>query len=48
VVIAREIGDRSNEGNWLGNLGLAYVNLGDAHKAIDFYKQVSICAKGAR
>ncbi len=31
--IAREIGDIRGEGNWLGNLGLAYSDLGDAEKS---------------
>src|SRR5665647_1694071 len=34
-----EIGDRRNEGAWLGNLGLAYSALGDAKKAIEYYEQ---------
>jgi hypothetical protein len=34
----REIGDRRGEGNALGNLGIAYADLGDARKAIDFYE----------
>ncbi len=32
-------GDRRGEGNALGNLGIAYYSLGDAHKAIEFYEQ---------
>jgi tetratricopeptide (TPR) repeat protein len=28
LAIAREIGDRRNEGAWLGNLGLAYFHPG--------------------
>ena len=39
MAIAREIGDRRNEGAWLGNLGLAYFDLGDARRAIQFYEQ---------
>jgi len=37
-VISREIGDRRNEGIWLGNLGLAYSDLGEVEKAIEYYK----------
>ena len=35
----RDIGDRRGEGNALGNLGVAYKNLGDTHRAIQFYEQ---------
>lgn len=31
--------ERSAEGNALGNLGLAYANLGETRKAIHFYDQ---------
>ena len=37
--IAREIGDRRGEGNCLGNLGLAYSDLGELKKAIEYYEQ---------
>ena len=37
--IAREIGDRRNEGVWLGNLGLAYSALGEMERAIEYYQQ---------
>ena len=37
--IAREIGDRRGEGNWLGNLGNAYCDLGETRKAIEYYEQ---------
>jgi tetratricopeptide (TPR) repeat protein len=36
---ARKLNDRSMEGVHLGNLGLAYVYLGDAQKAIEYYEQ---------
>ena len=36
---ARRVGDRSNEGNALGNLGLAYTALGQPQKAIEFHQQ---------
>ena len=37
--ISRETGDRRGEGNHLGNLGLAYSDLGEPRKAIEFLKQ---------
>ena len=37
---AREAGDRRGEGKALGNLGNAYSDLGETHKAIDYYEQV--------
>ena len=37
--ISREIGDRKNEGSWLGNLGSAYSNLGQIEKAMFYYKK---------
>ena len=39
LVIDREIGDRRGEGAALGNLGLAYADLGETRKAIEFYEQ---------
>ncbi|MDL1897285.1 tetratricopeptide repeat protein [Anaerolineae bacterium CFX7] len=36
---ARKLGNRSGEGVHLGNLGLAYADLGDARQAIAFYEQ---------
>jgi tetratricopeptide (TPR) repeat protein len=36
---ARRLGDRSAEGVHLGNLGNAYLALGDARKAIEFYEK---------
>ena len=33
----RKLGDRWREGNALGNLGLAYADLGEMRKAIEFY-----------
>ena len=36
---ARKLGNRKNEGNALGNLGLAYSALGETRKAIEYYEQ---------
>lgn len=38
LIIAREIGDKRNEGCWLGNLGITYKNL-DPRRAIELYEQ---------
>jgi tetratricopeptide (TPR) repeat protein len=35
----REISDRRGEGNSLGNLGLAYADLGEPRRAIEHYEQ---------
>ena len=45
LAIAREIGDRRGEGQALGNLGIAYADLGDARKAIEFYEQALAIAR---
>jgi len=42
LAAAREIGDRQNEGTALGNLGVAYKNLGDARKAIEYHEQALV------
>ncbi|MDD4449023.1 MAG: TIR domain-containing protein, partial [Methanothrix sp.] len=39
---ARRLNDRSMEGVHLGNLGLAYADLGDARKAIEYNEQALI------
>ncbi|MBD2249718.1 tetratricopeptide repeat protein [Nostoc parmelioides FACHB-3921] len=46
LVIDREIGDRSGEGNSLMNLGNAYLCLGHYQQAIDFYQQSLEIFKG--
>ncbi|MFA6373413.1 MAG: tetratricopeptide repeat protein [Methanothrix sp.] len=46
LIIAREIGDRRNEGVWLGNLGTACAALGAARKAIEYYEQHLAIARG--
>ena len=45
LVIAKEIGDRRNEGLWLGNLGNAYSHLGQVEKAIDYNEQALVIGK---
>ena len=45
LAIAREIGDRRGEGADLGNLGLAYADLGEPRKAIEFYEQALAIAR---
>jgi tetratricopeptide (TPR) repeat protein len=39
---ARRLADKVAEGVHLGNLGLAYADLGDARKAIEFYEQILV------
>ena len=39
MAASRRLNDRSMEGVHLGNLGVAYKNLGDARKAIEYYEQ---------
>ena len=43
--IAKEVGDRSGEGNAYGNLGNAYDSLGDFKKAIDYHEHCLKIAK---
>lgn len=38
-MISQQIGDRNSEGSALGNLGIAYRNLGQERQAIDLYQQ---------
>ena len=42
---ARLTGDRRQEGAALGNLGIAYLHLGDARKAIEYYEQRLVIAR---
>jgi tetratricopeptide (TPR) repeat protein len=42
---ARKIGDRAHEGAALGNLGIAYADLGEPRRAIEFYEQVLSIAR---
>ncbi|HQE92986.1 MAG TPA: tetratricopeptide repeat protein [Anaerolineae bacterium] len=42
---AREIGDRRGEGSDLNNLGLAYADLGDLHRAIEYHEQALVIAR---
>ena len=39
VTAARAVGDKRAEGNALGNLGLAWADLGEPRKAIDYHEQ---------
>ena len=39
MLIDREIGYRRGEGNALGNLGIAYADLGETRRAIQFFEQ---------
>ncbi|WP_226883594.1 tetratricopeptide repeat protein [Allocoleopsis franciscana] len=39
MALAREIKDQQSEGKALGNLGLAYLSLGDYAKAIEYTQQ---------
>ena len=48
VNAARQIENREAEGAHLGNLGLAYKNLGDARKAIEFYEQALVIDREIR
>ena len=45
LTIAREIGDKRNEGTWLGNLGSDYANLDEISKAIEFYEKQLVIAR---
>jgi tetratricopeptide (TPR) repeat protein len=39
LLAARHLKDREGEAYHLGNLGIAYKNLGETHRAIDYYEQ---------
>ena len=41
----RKIGDRQGEGNALGNLGIAYAELGEVQKAIGYYEQALVISR---
>lgn len=43
--IARSIKDRKAEGAHLGNLGVAYINVGEARKAMEYYEQHLVIAR---
>ncbi len=45
LAAARKLHRKDHEGAALGNLGLAYADLGDARKAIDFYEQRLVIAR---
>ena len=43
---AREAKDRQAEGVLLGNLGNCYADLGQTHRAIEFFEQALAIARG--
>ena len=43
--VAKEIGDRQNEGSWIGNLGTAYYALGQVERAVEYYEQALAISK---
>ncbi|MGV8089129.1 MAG: ATP-binding protein [Methanothrix sp.] len=45
VAAARQIENKEAEGAHLGNMGLAYADLGDARKAIEFYEKALVIAR---
>ena len=45
VAACRALGDRRGEGNALGNLGIAWADLGETRKAIEFYEQLLAIAR---
>jgi len=45
LAACQTLGDRQGEGTNLGNLGLAYADLGEARRAIDYYKQHLVIAR---
>ncbi len=45
LAAARRLGRRDAEGAWLGNLGLAYADLGEPRRAIEYYEQRLVIAR---
>jgi tetratricopeptide (TPR) repeat protein len=45
TIAAQQMGNRKQESNAIGNLGLAYVYLGELHKAIEYHKQALIISR---
>ncbi|HKX32416.1 MAG TPA: tetratricopeptide repeat protein, partial [Blastocatellia bacterium] len=41
----REVGDRRSEGAELGNLGTAYLVLGEMRRALEFFEQATVIAR---
>ncbi len=45
LLATRKLGRRHNEGAWLGNLGLAYSDIGQVEQAIKYYKEALTVAR---
>jgi tetratricopeptide (TPR) repeat protein len=45
VAAARKLGDRAAEGRHLGNLGLAYADLGEPQRAIEYHEQALVISR---
>ena len=45
LVAARQLQDRAGEGDTLGNLGIAYKNLGETRRAIQFHEQALLIVR---
>lgn len=45
LVAVRRLNKRNKEGQHLGNLGLAYIDLGEVHRAIECYEEVLTIAR---
>jgi tetratricopeptide (TPR) repeat protein len=45
LAAARQLKDRASEGRHLGNLGLAYADLGEARRTIEFHEQALLVSR---
>ena len=43
--ISRELGDRHNEGIWLGNLGIIFLGKGEIDQSIEHFKKALLIAQ---